>query len=556
MESYSSKSDGVGFLGGGILPAVLAAVVFGFSLSAIGMEPKKDWIVKVVAKESGLPVEDATVIIYPGGKEKGPDHRFEFITGSRGRAAIPLIEYEKAAVNDLANIIVEYDGERRAHVFCGPETLLGEQPSDFVIPLSASKRVSADSKFTMQLAVTDFRKKRKGEFWQLRVSGRVPGVAPEASEWWWYLEPIKAEDGQWTFRGDIPLGLLDAKLHLDSRFGTALMYQDADEHISSKAAIDLGTIEQGFRAGRVSFYEGASVVVRVLDPEGNVVNDAQVGGLIRSAVVPEYYGSFRPLRRGTEGKYVSPPMLNLAVAAIRVTHPVFAEATFETKASQRGERQEVDIQLTTVKAAKQADGNEKSPSDFIARRLQMLTVRPGKPRSETWPLGTFGKTHSGLRAALILDPMKSEYAIGETAKRKFLVENVSDRPIQFSTLTFVQHGFGEAHDSDGNEIKLQGAWYTGVAPQAHYLLAPGGSVEIRATDVGFGDRDFEHPVGDVVRAEAGKHCTMRFHVKLPGVQSSDGDGRVDVPARGEWIGALTTGWVDFQIVEAKAEATE
>lgn len=505
------------------------------------------WAVKVIAKGSGMPVPGADITIYPGGKDKGADNKHLFTTDASGRANIPVIHYEKTAPNDFANIIVEYAGERRAHVFCGPETLRGDQKSTFVLPLSESRRVDDSSKVTLQMAVSDFRDKERRKYWQIRVSGMLPDVETGAAEWWSYLEPVE-EEGERIFRGDVPLGLQQARLHLDSRSGVALMYEDADEsHYYCQPSVPLGTIGETSQLGRLHLYHGGSVVVNVRDSEGNVVNDARVDGFIRSSVVKESYAKFAPLRRGTEGKYVSPPMTNLAVAAIRVIHPVYPEAKLETKAVRRGERMEVDVTLKSAEPTEQKDDANALP-DFVRDRGKMEILRPGTSIPE-WPLGTVGPTRSGLRAALKLDPEKDAYVIGDTVKCWFVIQNASDRAIEFSTQTYVQEANAEAYDQGGDPVRVSTTWYSGMTPHAHYRLAPGEQVEVRASDLGIGKFEYEHPVGMVVESNPGDTCRLRLQIKIPGVQSSGGDGVVSVPARGEWIGRLRTGEVQFRVMK-------
>jgi hypothetical protein len=238
-------------------------------------------------------------------------------------------------------------------------------------------------------------------------------------------------------------------------------------------------------------------------------------------------------------------MTNLSVAAIRAIHTVYAEARMETKAVRRGGKMEVDIQLKPVEGPESGDD---SLPDFIRERARMDVVRPGSPIPE-WPSGAAGPTRSGLRAVLKLEPLRDTYSIGDTIECWFVVQNAGDEPIEFSTLTFIQDAKAEAFDLNDEPIEVQSTWFSGVSPHAHFRLAPGEQVEIRASSIGIGKGEFSHPVGTVIEAKAGDICRLQFEFKIPGVQGSDGSGRVTVPAAGEWIGRMKTGEVQFRVVD-------
>ena len=166
---------------------------------------------------------------------------------------------------------------------------------------------------------------------------------------------------------------------------------------------------------------------------------------------------------------------------------------------------------------------------------------------------SFGPSIAELRAAVILEPNKLHYAIGDKVKCRFLVQNKSNRPIQFSTQT-VREARGEAHDKNGNKIGVGRAFISGgVPPHAHYRLAPGDGIEIESADIGIGDGKYDRRVGDTLRAAVGQTCRLRYHLSLPGVQISDGQGRVLVPAQGEWVGTLATGEVEFKVIAPSKE---
>jgi beta-lactamase regulating signal transducer with metallopeptidase domain/biopolymer transport protein ExbD len=186
----------------------------------------------------------------------------------------------------------------------------------------------------------------------------------------------------------------------------------------------------------------------------------------------------------------------------------------------------------------------------------------GEP-SRAEPALVWGTPVDGLRAAVELrpdpgprpratnrsiastpKPMQS-FGQGSKVDVRIHIQNVSERVIQFVSETWRQDDQVTVADDAGQERQLTGSWYSGWPIMVRWTLEPGQSADLTASNIGIAADDesakkFEHPIGKVLVAKPGTY-TMRWQVRMGGIQQKDKDGNVVVPGSADWQGTLDTG---------------
>ena len=166
----------------------------------------------------------------------------------------------------------------------------------------------------------------------------------------------------------------------------------------------------------------------------------------------------------------------------------------------------------------------------------------------------WGESVNGLRTALDVVPERSFTSLshGTKPKLKLLVQNVSDKSVTLATLMWLSELPVKAKNSKDEDIAIRSTWYTGITPVVRVLLKPQQIVTLDAGNLALAVTKeradaFEHVTHRWLVGPRGKYllqATERFGTSF---QLKDGDGKVLVPADGDFKGDLTTGLMPLDV---------
>ena len=134
------------------------------------------------------------------------------------------------------------------------------------------------------------------------------------------------------------------------------------------------------------------------------------------------------------------------------------------------------------------------------------------------PTPVWGKPEKGIRVAaryrlgdqraeIAEDYANGVFPIESRVDIEYLIQNVSQKPIEFKMPTWLQE-VPTFRVLVGKEERLAGAWYSGFSPPKSHTLMPKQIVAIPAIGVGFSKDPaqavFDHPIGSVIECAPGK----------------------------------------------------
>ena len=394
----------------------------------------------------------------------------------------------------------------------------------------------------VKLDVVDFRRHNRlqSRFWAMPISGQTADGA-----WKGALTVRDVGERKRAFVGRIPKGLTKTRLFFRAPRGHIVVFEGPQEGRSrSGEAIDLATVNEDI-TGRMLFYPAAYVVVKVVDGDGRPVPDANVRSVVRSAAVEEFQADYHPLKDET-GSYISPGLVApFAHSDITVRHATHGSKYVSVGGLNRDETRTITVKLDG------SDSPKATSTDLPELFKESEKITTGRPLSEKEQSLQFGANVNGLCAAMLLSPMQAAYSPGELVEVTLFIKNASDRVIQVGMRRQLGNVFLEATDDEGRRIQREPVRALGprMNGHAHCRLNPGEVFSAKASTIRFGDA----PSNDGRRANAtlvvakGDTCHLRFKIPLPGIQIQDGKGNLLVPARGEWVGTLTTAPTSIQI---------
>lgn len=190
------------------------------------------------------------------------------------------------------------------------------------------------------------------------------------------------------------------------------------------------------------------------------------------------------------------------------------------------------------------------------------------PRPPSEPVLVWGEAVSGLRAAVELRPRDAAAddppnvaPLNSQVDATLHIENVGDKPISLTSETWRQDDSVTATDRSGagQNQDLGGTFYSGWPLMVRWTLKPGEQAEIRAAGLAVvanaeATKEMEHPVGRALVARPGQY-TIRYEIRLGGIQMKDAQGKVTVPGPNDWTGTLTTGETPL-LVRGRTKADE
>jgi hypothetical protein len=268
----------------------------------------------------------------------------------------------------------------------------------------------------------------------------------------------------------------------------------------------------------------------------------------------------------TQDATLSQRALRLAQAAIKCQETTILESIVADI------RRMLKENAATIKKLDLQAGEGKLEEDMrqIDAKLEALTVEipdsqyvkaadihirlPDSIPEKSWsePLG-------GLRAAAV--PKQDTVAVGDDLPIILVVENTSDHDIKFSLSDLIQSARAEIVNSKHQPIQTSTNWFSGWAALERFILKPGERVALASVTLRFlpqqnnprragpGETEFF----DAQRDAANSAYQVRYTVPLATgsrwQRGDDGVMRRVSPAKGEWNGTLTSGFVDFRVTD-------
>ena len=185
------------------------------------------------------------------------------------------------------------------------------------------------------------------------------------------------------------------------------------------------------------------------------------------------------------------------------------------------------------------------------------------------PENSWSEAVNGLRAAAV--PKQDTVAVGDDLTIILVVENTSNHDIKFSYSDVVQSARAEVVKRNHETIPTSTAWFSGWPRLARIILKPGERVAMASVSLQFAACEPNPPpaaggqfkrvdpaafgrtiVNDPNRAASSVY-QVRYIVPLATgsrwQRGDDGVMRRVSPAKGEWMGTLTSGFVDFRVTD-------
>jgi hypothetical protein len=193
------------------------------------------------------------------------------------------------------------------------------------------------------------------------------------------------------------------------------------------------------------------------------------------------------------------------------------------------------------------------PESEYLRPADSKVALPDSIPDEAW-----GKIENGLRGAAVLK--QNSMAIGEDLPITLVVENTSDHDIRFSFSDVIQSARAEIVDSKHRTIRTGTTWFSGWAALERFILKPGERVALAGVSVQFSgpQPNQQAAIGRTFLFDPNREATssayqVRYTVPLATgsrwQRGEDGVMHRVSPAKGEWNGTLTSGFVDFRVTD-------
>ena len=190
--------------------------------------------------------------------------------------------------------------------------------------------------------------------------------------------------------------------------------------------------------------------------------------------------------------------------------------------------------------------------------LALALYAPGKAPDkvrEVYVAGTdtgsaWGAETDGLRAALVLSPIQSEYRLGSEVGLSFRIRNVSDHVIELVSSPF-RHGATtrvSLHDENGKNTVTRTTVHSGTPALRRFGLEPGEESALVSGNLGISvlSGDARHVLYEAAPLP-GRHSLM-CRLDIPG-QTPGMARAVGVPLRpSDWRGSIETGTWQLTVV--------
>ena len=149
----------------------------------------------------------------------------------------------------------------------------------------------------------------------------------------------------------------------------------------------------------------------------------------------------------------------------------------------------------------------------------MRNVRRGGSLPKNLENAAWGPAaENGLRVAWVFEPVAEQYYLQTVLKSRVLFHNKGQKPIVFQTDTWHQDDRHQATDANGNDLKIESTWYSGITPTMVVRLKPGEYTEVPGHGIGIGvaayvDERSTGQVGAVLDAK--EWDSVRFSTTVP-----------------------------------------
>jgi beta-lactamase regulating signal transducer with metallopeptidase domain len=125
---------------------------------------------------------------------------------------------------------------------------------------------------------------------------------------------------------------------------------------------------------------------------------------------------------------------------------------------------------------------------------------------------------NGLRVAWTFEPVAEQYYLQTVLKSRVLFHNKGQKPIVFQTDSWHQDDRHQAVDANGNDLKIESTWYSGITPTTVVRLKPGEYTEVPGHGIGIGAAAYvdERSTGQVGAVlDAKEWDSVRFTTTIP-----------------------------------------
>lgn len=191
--------------------------------------------------------------------------------------------------------------------------------------------------------------------------------------------------------------------------------------------------------------------------------------------------------------------------------------------------------------------------------------KPGRAATEAERAAGWGEEVDGLRMALI--PGEGETPVltsGKIAETSLLLRNVSDKPIHLSTMDGLDSvSVTVINEATKKELQVRFPFHFFSRSISRFVIAPGEVLTLKKPRYWVTQKGVAKPANSQKHSFAarldvtpGQEYRMTVRLSLPGVFSKDGEGKISVPAKGEYFNDLTSGSASFAVAAAKPKEAD
>lgn len=188
--------------------------------------------------------------------------------------------------------------------------------------------------------------------------------------------------------------------------------------------------------------------------------------------------------------------------------------------------------------------------------------KPSRAATKAELEAAWGEEVDGLRMTLILGGgANSELTNGKIEEALLLLRNVSKKPIRLSTIDGNDSvTISVVDEATKTEQQVRFPLHFFSRSISRFIIAPGelGVVKqprfwITQKGTAKPKNSQQHSFAARIDVTPGAKYRMTVRLSLPGVFSKDGEGRISVPARGEFYNDLTSGSIPFAVATPKKD---
>jgi beta-lactamase regulating signal transducer with metallopeptidase domain len=373
----------------------------------------------------------------------------------------------------------------------------------------------------------------------IKISGKWPGDQP------W--EAVFHQGKKSSMRiAEVPRSLADAEIAVKGRENTVLSASyPGVEGIRRTNRIPLAKVAEANHKIHIWAFEGSRVTVSITDEEGNPVTAANLSAEFRGSQATQAL----EMVRLDSGDYQSARVRENEAITLIVSAEGYHDVIDDLPSMEKAEHRRVSVMLVAGNkprpiSSTEAYANEEGPEVKESEKIHPgFRLDPALEKRLHW--GEPAK--NGLQAAVVFEPSKDTYRIGDELKRWIHIRNSGNKPVTFTMQDGIQDLHGQYNDQHGFDIEESVIMLSGEISYKHVKLEPGQAVSSETPELRIG----QHERADALFVRPGQRCRIQYEVSIPGFNSWDGKGYLLVPARGEWAGRLTTGVIRLNVADQK-----